>query len=87
MKVKDGYLLREVAGNYIIVAIGDEAVDFDGIITVNELGAFIWKILEEDTETENIVAKILEEYDVSEDVVKDDVEKFIDKLKKAELLV
>ena len=87
MKVKEGYLLREVAGNYIIVAIGDEAVDFDGIITVNELGAFIWKILENDAETEEIVAKILEEYDVSKEIAEADVNRFIEKLRKAELLV
>ena len=42
MKIKDGFLLREVAGNYVVIAVGEDAVNFNSIITVNEIGAYIW---------------------------------------------
>ncbi|MBP3362175.1 MAG: PqqD family protein [Clostridia bacterium] len=87
MKIKPGYLLREVAGNYIVVAIGEEAVDFNGVITVNDVGAFIWKKLEAGAEPEEIVKAILSEYDVDEKAAAADTADFIEKLRKAELLV
>ena len=46
MKIKDGYIIREVAGSNIVVPIGDEQMSFGGIMTLNPVGAFIWKLLE-----------------------------------------
>jgi len=86
MKIKDGYLLREVAGNYIVVAIGEQAVDFDGVITINEIGAFIWKLLEKGAELPELIDAVLNEYDVEKSIVETDINNFIDKMKKAELL-
>ena len=87
MKIKDGYLLRNVADNYIVVAIGQEAIDFNGIITINETGAFLWKILEEGATQEELVLKLTEEYDVLEDIAKADVTSFLNIMNEADLLV
>lgn len=86
MKIKSGYLLREVAGNYIIVAIGDEAVDFNGLMTVNETGAFLWKKLESGADTAELLCELTGEYDIDEETAKRDIGLFIEKLQKADLL-
>ena len=45
MKIKEGFLLRQVGGNYVIVPVGAQSVDFRCIITLNEVGAFLWQKL------------------------------------------
>lgn len=80
MKIKEGYLLRQVAGSNIIVAVGDEAVNFDGIKTLNETGAFLWKQLEVETNEENVVKALMDEYEVDEETAKADVSEFVNLL-------
>lgn len=77
MKIKDGYILREVAGNNIIVAVGGESVTFDGIKTLNETGAFLWRNIEKGMNEESLVKVMLEEYEVDEETAKADVKEFI----------
>ena len=87
MRVKSGYILREVAGNYIVVAVGKEAVDFNGLITTNETGAFLWKKLSDNISEEELIAAMLEEYEVDAETAAADISSFILKLKEAELLI
>jgi hypothetical protein len=86
MKIKQGYILREVAGNYIVVAVGEAVKNFNGIINLNETGAFLWKQLQEGATEEQLKAAMLEEYDVQEDVAQNDIKAFIDKLNEKGLL-
>ena len=80
MKIKDGFILREVAGNYIVVAVGDAVKEFNGVINLNETGAFLWKILQEGATEEQLKEKLLGEYDVSSEIAERDVKIFINKL-------
>ena len=86
MKIKDGVVLREVAGSFIVVAVGEAVKNFNGIINLNETGAFLWKILEKGATKEQLIAKLLEEYDVDEKTATADVETFINKLSEAKLV-
>ena len=86
MKLKDGYVLREVAGNYIVVAVGEAIKDFNGVINLNESAAFLWQQLLEDKTEEELVTALLGEYEVSEEIARADVSKFIEKLNGAKLL-
>ncbi len=86
MKIKDGYLLREVAGSNIVVPVGEGAIDFSGVITLNEVGAFIWKILEKGASREDILEKMLSEYDVDKETAEKDIEEYISALRGAELI-
>ncbi len=86
MKIKDGYLLREVAGSHIVVPIGEGAMDFSGVISMNEVGAFLWSNMTEDTTKDNLLKAVLAEYDVEESVAKADIDDFIEKLKGADLV-
>ncbi|MBR0189276.1 MAG: PqqD family protein [Clostridia bacterium] len=86
MKIKDGFILREVAGSFIVVAVGSAVKDFNGIINLNETGAFLWKILESGATKEELLEKMLTEYDVNEETARRDIDAFISKLQEAKLV-
>ena len=86
MKIKDGYLLRNVANNYIVVAVGEAGIDFNGIITINETGAMLWKFLEDGVSKDELVLKLTEEYEVSKEIAEADVDSFLNIMKEADLL-
>ena len=64
MKIQDGYLLKKVAGNHVVVPVGD--LDFEGLIKLNETGAFLWEILEKGSCENDLVKALTNEYDLSE---------------------
>ena len=77
MKIKEGFMLRNVADNYVVVPMGKEAADFNGMITLNETGAFMWKCLEKGCTKDELVTKVLEEYEAEEEQVIQSVERFV----------
>lgn len=80
MKIKEGFLLRNVAGNYVIVPVGDDAVEFNGIVTLNESGKFLWDLLENEITKEELLKKFMEEYNVTEETAKADIKEFMQTL-------
>ena len=86
MKIKEGFLLRQVGGNYVIVPVGAQSVDFRCIITLNEVGAFLWQKLTADCTVADLVEAILAEYDVTADIATADVERFVASLREKNLL-
>lgn len=86
MRIKDGYVLRQVAGNSIVIAVGEEALNFNGIITINGAGAFLWNLLSDGADKERLLSAMLKEYDIDEKTASDDIDEFIKKLKDADLL-
>lgn len=86
MKIKDGYILREVAGSFIVVAVGDAVKEFNGVVNLNETGAFLWKILEKGATQDELLKQLLEEYDVDEKTAKNDIQNFVNKLQEANLV-
>lgn len=86
MKIAKEFVLREIADEYVIVPVGATAMDFNGIITVNEVGKFLWEQLQEESTEESLVQKILEEYEVDEITAKEDVAEFLKNLKEGGIL-
>ncbi len=84
MKTKKGYILRTVAGSFVVVAVG--RLDFNGMITLNETGALLWKRLEQGATEQELIDALLAEYDVSAETAAADVTAFLDKMKGADLL-
>lgn len=84
MKIKPGYRLRKIGNNSIVVAMG--GINFTGLITVNETGTFIWKMLEKEVEPEEIIAALAAECNVSAQDIAPEVNEFIEKLKGADLV-
>lgn len=85
MKLKQGFLLREVAGQNVVIPAGD--MDLNAMITLNETGAFLWKLLENETDESVLTAALLSEYDVDEATAQKAVAAFVQKLKDHEFLV
>ncbi len=86
MRIKLGYLLREVAGSHVVVPTGKAILDFTGVITLNETGAFLWKLLAVGTNDQYLLGALLEEYDTTEERAKADIDSFLSKLKAADLI-
>ncbi len=79
MRLKDGFIMREVAGQIVVLPSGDD-LDLNMMITLNEVGKFIWLQLENDTDEAAIVSAILAEYDVDKATAEEAVSGFIKKL-------
>lgn len=86
MKFKKEFMLREIVGETILIPMGDSNNHFNGIITINELGKFIWENLESSKDEEDLLHKILEEYEVEEKEAKEDLEEFLDKLRQVDII-
>lgn len=86
MKIKNGFAKREIAGSYIVVPVGKEASEFNGMITLNESGSFFWDCLQNDTTFDGAIEKITSEYDVEKKRAEEDLNKFITMLKENNLL-
>lgn len=86
MKIKNGFAKREIAGSYIVVPVGKEASEFNGMITLNESGSFFWDCLQNDTTFDGAIEKITSEYDVEKKRAEEDLKKFITMLKENNLL-
>ena len=86
MKIKPGYLLREVAGSTVAIPLGNDSVNFNGMITLSETGALLWKKLENGATEDELVAAMLEDYDIDDSTARRDIRAFTDKLLKANIL-
>ena len=80
MKIKEGFLLREVAGQTVVLPCGD-AMDLNMMITLNETGKFLWQLLEQGSDEESLVKALLAEYDVDRETATKSVAAFVAKLK------
>lgn len=77
MKVKAGYLVREIADCHIVVPIGERVIEFKGIMTLNDTGNFIWKCLSDDISYSQLLASILNEYEIDEPTARVDLDEFL----------
>ena len=86
MKTKEGFMLRNVAGRDVVVAVGAALVDFNGLISLNETGAFLWKELEKGADYETLLSRLLEEYDTDAETAKEGIDAFLEKARSAGLI-
>lgn len=86
MKIKDGFMLRKVGGQNVVVALGEASRSFNGIIRLNETGRFLWEQLSSEKTEEQLCTALLSEYDIDEVQAKTDIAAFVDKLRGADLL-
>ena len=80
MKICDGYILSSVAGKNIVVSVGDDT-SFSGMLTLNETGVFFWELLKNGTTRNEMIDKVLNEYDIDRQTVTEDVDEFLGKLR------
>ena len=87
MKTKKGFNLRNVCGENIVVAEGEENIDFCNIISMNESSAYLWNnIQNKDFSKEDLVALLMEEYEVDEPTATQDVSLLVDQWMQAGII-
>ena len=85
MKLKSGFILKEMAGECIVVSV-DAALDLNGVITLNETAKTIWSCLEKGAEREELIKELLNAYEVDETEAIRAVDVFVSKLKELDFL-
>jgi hypothetical protein len=85
MRIKDGFLLRKTSGKFIVLPLGGE-LDLGSLITLNETGAFLWRLMETETTKEALVEALLAEYDVEKARAEADLEALLAKMSDAGIL-
>ena len=85
MKLKQGFIMREIAGEIIVVPSGDE-LNLNMMITLNGTGRFLWQRLETGATMDELVQAMLGEYEVDEQTARAGVERFVNKLKECGFL-
>lgn len=87
MKITKDIIMREIAGETVLLPVGELAVRFQGIMSLNETGVFLWKHMQEDCTEDALVQAIVEEYDTTEACARKDVRAFIKQLQEQDLLL
>lgn len=86
MKIKEDFILRKVADAYVVVPVNGMTLDFSGIINLNETGAFLFELLQNGATKEELLEKMLEKYEVSQEKASSDIDIFVEKIKEADIL-
>lgn len=87
MKLKYNFIVRNVAGQSVALAVGSEDNKFNGMIKLNSVGEFIFKLLENDITTDEIVNKITENYEVSAEEARKSIEPYLETLRANDLII
>ncbi len=87
MRIKKGFVLREVAGQAMVIATGEASKDFHGMIKLNDTGKDIWQGLIDGLSADQIVATIRGKYEVEQDKAAQDVSEFIQKMEEMGFLL
>ena len=83
MKIKNGFVLRDVGGQAVVIAVGEASKTFHGMINLNATGKEIWQGIESGLD----VGQIVETYEVEPDKAREDIQTMVDKMKNAGIIV
>ena len=79
-KIKDGFEMKQIADEYVVIPRGTNALNFNSSVVFNESGAFLWSKLNDYSSVEMLSASLKQKYSIDYDLAKKDVESFIKKL-------
>ncbi len=86
MKLRGEYVLRKISDSTVVVPVGAAAIDFSGMINLNETGEFLFRRLLDGADFDELLTDMLSEYDVTREKAEDDIKKFLKKLRDADIL-
>ena len=86
MKIKEGFVTREIADTIVAVPTGDLVNEFQGMIKLTHSSKFVWDLLQEDVTIEEIADKLSQKYNLDINKAKSDIEKFVNNLKASNLI-
>ncbi|KIR02093.1 hypothetical protein P261_00907 [Lachnospiraceae bacterium TWA4] len=79
-QIKDGFILREIAGECMIIPSDPDSDIKNGMLVPNGSATLMWKVFQQPSTIEDVVKKAMEEYEVEEDIVKNSVQRFVSEL-------
>ena len=85
MKINQDIIMRDVAGEKVVVPVG-AAAELNALITLNGTAAFMWECLQEERTPEEVRQMVLEAYDVDAEIAQRDVEAFLGALRQLKML-
>lgn len=78
MQIKEGFIVKKIIDDYIVVPTGDNIVDFAVAVSLNESGAFLWEKLQSSTHEQALTEALMQEYEgLDEETAKADVAEFL----------
>lgn len=80
MKLKDNFVLRQVADTWVVLPLGEETINFSGMLKLNESGSMLWRVLEQNGNRDALVEALTAEYDVSRQQAEADIDEFLSQL-------
>lgn len=86
MNINREYVMREIAGDTILIPVGDTINNFNGLIVLNEIAKFIWEKMPDVKDEDELLDCILSEYEVEEDIAKNDLNEFLEMLRKENII-
>ena len=86
LKIKKGFVLNEVDGEYIVAATGKNSLTFSGYICLNHTGKFLWDLLARGISQNDLYKKFMKEFEIDFDTAKEDADAFLAKLKGADVI-
>lgn len=86
MVIRGDFVLRQIAGEYVLVPTGMAALDFGSLISTNEVGYFIWEQLQTPKTMDELVDAVVNEFDVDAGTARTDTEQFVEQLRKHRLV-
>ena len=86
MKAREGFILRNLVGEHLLMPVGANIKTFQGVIRMNELSAFIWQHLASDTTRDVLLAAILAEYDIDAPAAASDLDEALSKMRLMDLI-
>ena len=86
MQVQLPFILRQIAGEYVLVPVGASTRAVNGLISVNEIGAFLWEHIPEAADDDALVDLVCDTYEVERDTAAADVGEFLKQLRDLKIL-
>ena len=80
MKLNENFVLREIAGNSVVLPLGSASIDLNGMLKLNSSGVVLWNALEKGCEMEDLVDALMSEYEIDRETAHSDAEAFVKKL-------
>lgn len=87
MKLNGSFVLREVAGEWLAIPVGESALRFGGMIVLNPTSRVIWEALQQDVTEKDIVDAIMQRFDTTEEETQTDVHAFLEQMRAESLIV
>ena len=86
MKRKADFMMQNVGGENLLVPLGTQVMDLNGLITLNDTAAYVWELLAEEHSLDELAGAVVEQFDVDPESAHVDVQTFVDEITRLGLL-